>query len=63
MIIDADPSTFSSIYLCSGTTDLRKSIDGLAAVVEYTYGMNPYKKNVLFLFCGRSNYKIKGLLW
>ena len=42
---------------------MRKSIDGLAGVVEYVYEMNPYQKNILFLFCGRSNYKIKGLLW
>ena len=63
MLIDAAPTTFSAIFVCAGWTDLRKSIDGLIDVLYYTYHVNPYlSENELFLFCGRSNYKIKGLV-
>lgn len=50
------------VYLAAGYTDLRLGIDGLAALVEYQYGMNP-RSNTLFLFCGRRADRIKGLLW
>ena len=41
---------------------MRKSIDGLMAIVRDVYELDPYS-NSLFLFCGRSSTKIKGLLW
>ena len=63
MLIDATPNTFTAIYMCCGRTDLRKSIDGLINLLVYTYKVNPYlAENVLFLFCGNSTYKIKGLV-
>ena len=63
MFVDAKPGTFSAIYMCAGYTDLRKNIDGLAAMLIYEYNIDPYLENVLFLFCGRCAYKIKGLVW
>lgn len=39
------------IYLACGYTDMRKSIDGLAAVVEQQFNLNPFQP-ALFLFCG-----------
>lgn len=49
-------------FLCTGYTDLRRSIDGLAAIVEDEYGMNPYAK-AMYLFCGRRADRIKILLF
>lgn len=52
----------SQVYIVCGYTDLRMSIDGLAAIVKQNYGMNPYNRS-LFLFCGKRRDRIKGLLW
>lgn len=53
-------SGVSKIYLVCGYTDMRKSIDGLMAVVRDTYSLDPYE-NILFLFCGRRCDRIKAL--
>ena len=55
-------SHVQSIYLACGYTDMRKSIDGLAAIVQYQFHLDPFD-NCLFLFCGRSSNKIKALYW
>ena len=44
-----------------GFTDLRRGIDGLAGIIRFQFNLDPYDKNTLFLFCGRS--RIKALLW
>ena len=58
-----DAKGYEKIYIAPGYTDLRKGIDGLKLVVGSTLHLNPYQKNVLFLFCGRSSSKIKALVW
>lgn len=63
MLKDADPNYFAGIYIVCGYTDLRYGIDSLAAVIERKYQMNLFVPNTLFLFCGRSATKLKGLLW
>jgi transposase len=63
MLKDAAPNAFSGIYLVCGFTDLRYGIDSLAAIIEKRYKMSLFVPNTLFLFCGRSASKIKGLLW
>ena len=63
MLKDADPVYFTGIYIVCGYTDLRYGIDSLAAIIERRYHMNLFVPNTLFLFCGRSSSKIKGLLW
>ena len=63
MLKDADPAYFAGIYIVCGYTDLRYGIDSLAATIERKYRMNLFVPNTLFLFCGRSASKIKGLLW
>ena len=57
-----DISRVDNIYLVCGYTDMRKSIDGLCAVVEETVKMSP-RSNALFLFYGRQCDRIKALLW
>ena len=56
-------SGFDKIYIAAGRTDLRKGIDGLSAVIRHQLGEDPFQKNVLFMFCGRSPTKIKCLVW
>jgi len=63
MLKDADPAYFAGIYIVCGYTDLRYGIDSLAAIIERRYHMNLFVPNTLFLFCGMSATKIKGLLW
>lgn len=58
-----DGAPFIRIYLKPGKTDLRKGIDGLSTIVKTQIHLDPFQKNVLFLFCGSSPSKIKGLLW
>ena len=54
---------FKKVILVCGKTDLRKGSSGLAAVIQYHYGLNALEEGTLFLFCGRSSTRIKGLLW
>ena len=63
MLRDADPDSFKGIYLVCGYTDLRFGIDSLAAIIEQKYHKSLFVPNTLFLFCGKSSSKIKGLLW
>ena len=39
---------------------MRKSFDGLMAIIRDTYQLDPYA-NAVYLFCGRDNRKIKAL--
>lgn len=50
------------VYLVTGYTDLRRSIDGLAMIVQGQLRLDPFC-SALFLFCGRRCDRIKGLLW
>ena len=63
MLRDLNPASLSGIYIVCGYTDLRYGIDSLAAIIEQRYKMDIFVPNTLFLFCGRSSSKIKGLLW
>jgi len=50
------------VYLACGFTDLRKSIDGLAAMVKMKFKLDPFS-SCLFVFCNRNRNKIKILEW
>jgi transposase len=50
------------IFIACGKTDMRKSIDGLAAIVSQNFKLNPFE-NSLFLFCGGKKDRMKALLW
>ena len=58
----ADISTVDNIYIVCGVTDMRKSIDGLCAVVQEKLQMDP-RQSSLYLFCGRKRDRFKALLW
>lgn len=57
-----DITTAQNIYVACGYTDMRKSIDGLSAIVQQQFDMNPFEP-ALFIFCGRRCDRIKALLW
>lgn len=63
MLKDADHSYFAGVYIICGYTDLRFGIDSLAAIIERRFHMHLFVPNTLFLLCGRSSTRIKGLLW
>ena len=56
------PSPGTHVYLYAGVVDMRKSIDGLAALVEQELELNPMTE-ALFVFCNRGRDKIKLLYW
>ena len=58
-----DASGFKRIYIACGQTDLRRGIEGLASIIRFQFKLDPYDKDTLFLFCGKKNNRIKGLLW
>lgn len=57
-----DITVAENIYIACGYTDMRKSIDGLVAVVQQQFQLDPFQPT-LFLFCGRRRDCIKCLLW
>jgi len=57
-----DITVAENIYIACGYIDMRKSIDGLAAIVQEQFQLDPFSKS-LFLFCGKRRDRIKGLFW
>jgi len=55
-----DLSGVAKIYLVCGYTDMRRSIDGLMAIVRDSFELDPYS-NSLFLFCGKRCDRLKAL--
>lgn len=53
----------TNIIVLTGRTDLRKGVDGLAALIRLNYELDPMDKGTLFLFCGTRRDRIKGLLY
>lgn len=51
-----------NIYIVCEHTDMRKSIDGLAAIVQQQYKLDLFSSSA-FLFCGRRRDRLKMLLW
>jgi transposase len=50
------------VFLAPGATDLRKSIDGLSALVSVVFEMDPFSDR-WFIFCNRQRDKLKILRW
>ena len=58
----SDFSATEHIYIACGYTDIRKGIDGLAAIVTQRFQLDPFSSS-LFLFCGKRCDRIKALYW
>ena len=50
------------IYLACGSTDMRKAINGLAAMVKHSFQLDPFGE-ALFVFCSRNRDRLKILEW
>lgn len=57
-----DPTRLHGGYLVCGRTNLRRGIDGLAAVIDEQYQINP-RNQALYLFCRRRKDRFKALFW
>jgi len=56
-----DISYADQIYIICGYTDMRKSIDGLCAIIKEYLDVEPENTKSLYLFCGKRNDRIKAL--
>jgi len=50
------------VYLACGGTDMRKSINGLMAIVESGFSLDPFD-GALFVFCNKNRDRLKILEW
>jgi transposase len=50
-----------NIFIITGTTDMRRGIDGLCAIIDHKFKLDP-AGNSLYLFCGRKRDRIKALM-
>jgi transposase len=50
------------IFVATGATDLRRSVDGLSAIVTQRFGLDPLSGH-LFLFRNRRGDRLKILVW
>ena len=50
------------VFLACGHTDMRKSINGLTAIVEGSFKLDPFD-GALFVFCNRKRDRVKVLVW
>ena len=56
------PSLNIKVYLAMGSTDMRKSINGLSILVSEQFELDPFSGH-LFAFCNRKQNMIKILYW
>lgn len=49
------------IYIACGQTDFRKQIDGLVAMVNLQFKLDPFSDQCVFIFCNKKKNSIKVL--
>jgi transposase len=54
--------TGKRVYLACGKTDMRKQINGLMAIVEQSFKLDPFG-GAVFVFCNRNRDRLKILEW
>ena len=54
---------FRKVIIICGYVDMRKGIDGLAALISAKYNLNTLEKGTLFLCMGRKASVVKGIQW
>jgi len=52
----------SQVYLVTGSTDMRKSINGLSVIVSESLSLDPLS-HAWFVFCNKQRDKLKILFW
>ena len=52
----------NSVYLVTGVTDMRKSINGLSIIVSDSLSLDPLSQ-AWFVFCNKQRNKLKILFW
>lgn len=57
-----DYTKVRNIFLVCGKSDLRKGIDGLAAIITEQYDLDLFD-DAIFLFCGNRKDRFKALYW
>jgi len=50
------------IFLRPGSTDMRKAVNGLSAIVQGKMGQDPFSGSV-YLFCSRDRRLLKAVYW
>lgn len=62
MFANGEVSSYKRIIMKGGYVDLRCGIQMLSTILTVLYRQNLNEYGVLYLFCGRSAKKVKGLL-
>ncbi len=52
-----------NLFVCSGRVDMRKSFNGLCAIVEESLNLSPRKRGDAFVFIGKSRNRMKVLFY
>ncbi len=52
----------ANVYIAVGHVDFRKSIDGLAVIVQECFKLDPFSK-AIYVFCNKRKDKVKLLVW
>lgn len=58
----AETIAYRNVYIICGYTDMRKSINGLVAILTQKFQTKPDAESI-YLFCGKKADRMKAILW